>query len=140
FWFHLAAGVLAGVIILVMSVTGVLLTFERQTLDWADRHNAQVIPPPGATRLPLAGLIAQSGGTPAAVIVRSNPSEPVELVMSRDRTIYLNPYTGVVAGQPSKRAHAFLLAVRDWHRWFAMSDATHKSTQPIYDAANVLFF
>jgi|GEM_PF-2469048 len=36
FWLHLIAGVAAGVVILVMSVTGVLLTYERQILAWED--------------------------------------------------------------------------------------------------------
>ena len=139
FWLHLTAGLVAGILILVMCVTGTLLTFERQTLDWADRHAARVTPPPGATRLPVADLIAKSGGTPAAVIVRSNPTEPVELVMGRDRTIYVNPYTGEQTGTPSARAHAFFISLRAWHRWIAISDSTHKNSQPIYDAANVLF-
>jgi uncharacterized iron-regulated membrane protein len=140
FWLHLAMGVVAGVIIFVMCVTGALLTFERQMLDWIDRHDARVIPSAGAGRLPLSDLVAKSGGTPAGIIVRSDPAEPVELVMGRDRTVYLNPYTGAVTGQPSKSAHAFFQGVRAWHRWVAMSDSTRKKTQPIYDAANVLLF
>jgi len=132
-------GVIAGVIIFTMSVTGVALTFERQVLDWADRRDARSTPSPGAPRLPLADLIAKSGGTPSAVVVRSDPSEPVELIMGRDHTIYLNPYTGTVTGEPSKRAHAFFQSMRQWHRWVAMSDSARKNTEPIYDAANVLF-
>ena len=139
FWCHLTAGVVAGAIILVMCVTGVLLTFERQMLDWADRGNARVLPPPGAGRLPLADLIARSGGTPAMMVLRSDPAEPVEITMSRDRTIYLNPYTGEASGQPSKRAHEFVLSVRNWHRWVAMSDVARKETEPVYSAANVIF-
>src|SRR5215212_303454 len=34
FWCHLAAGVTAGIVILIMSVTGVLLTYERQVEGW----------------------------------------------------------------------------------------------------------
>jgi hypothetical protein len=60
FWLHLGAGVVAGIIIFVMSITGVLLTFERQMTDWADRHAARVIPPAGASRLPLSDLIAKA--------------------------------------------------------------------------------
>jgi len=60
-------------------------------------------------------------------------------VMGRDRTIYVNPYTGAETGTPSKSAHAFFQTTRAWHRWFAMNETTHKNTQPIYDAANVLF-
>jgi hypothetical protein len=35
FWSYLTAGVIAGVVILVMSVTGVLLTYERQLIAWS---------------------------------------------------------------------------------------------------------
>ena len=37
FWAHLAVGVCAGLMILTMSVTGVLLTYERQLIEWSDR-------------------------------------------------------------------------------------------------------
>ena len=37
FWLHLVAGIIAGAVVLVMSVTGVLLAFERQMVEWADR-------------------------------------------------------------------------------------------------------
>ncbi len=132
-------GVVAGAAILVMCVTGALLAFERQTLDWADRGSARVTPPPGASHMTLADLIAKSGGTPAAIVVHSDPAEPVEMTMGKDRTVYLNPYTGAVNGQPSKRAHAFFISLRNWHRWVAMSDGSQKTTEPIYAAANVVF-
>lgn len=138
FWLHLVTGLIAGLMIFVMCVTGALLTVERQTLDWADRHDARVVPMPGAKRLALFDLIAKLGGPPSAVTLRSDPSEPVEVVLGRS-TVYVNPYTGAITGQPSKRAHEFFEDLRAWHRWIAISDATHKNTQPIYDAANLLF-
>ncbi len=137
FWLHLVTGLMAGLFIFVMCVTGALLTVERQTLDWADRHDARVVPAEGAKRLSLSDLIAKLG-TPSAVTLRSDPSEPVEVALGR-RTVYINPYTGAITGQPSKRAHEFFEDLRAWHRWIAISDATHKTTQPIYDAANLLF-
>jgi uncharacterized iron-regulated membrane protein len=39
FWLHLTAGATAGVIILVMSLTGVLLAFERQIIAIAERES-----------------------------------------------------------------------------------------------------
>ena len=36
FWSHLVAGVTAGIVILMMSVTGVLLTYERQIVAWME--------------------------------------------------------------------------------------------------------
>ena len=32
FWLHLTAGLLAGVVVLIMSATGVLLAFEKQVV------------------------------------------------------------------------------------------------------------
>jgi uncharacterized iron-regulated membrane protein len=55
FWLHLVAGVVAGVIILVMSATGVLLAYEKQISAWAD--GCRVVPPePGAQRLGVEAL------------------------------------------------------------------------------------
>ena len=36
FWCHIPVGIIAGLIILIMSVTGVLLAYERQITAWAD--------------------------------------------------------------------------------------------------------
>ncbi|MEQ1573862.1 MAG: PepSY domain-containing protein, partial [Vicinamibacterales bacterium] len=58
FWFHLSAGVTAGLVILLMSVTGVLLTYERQMVAWADRSAAALPPAPDAVRMPVEQLLA----------------------------------------------------------------------------------
>lgn len=138
FWFHLTTGVIAGIIVFVMCVTGALLSFERQTLDWINRHEARVIPPTGSTRLPVAALIAKSGATPDGVLIRSDPTEPVEIYMPDGRTIYMNPFTGAITGAPSKQALAFFQSIRQWHRWVAINKSTRDNTRPIYDAANLL--
>ena len=58
FWIHLTAGSVAGLVILVMSVTGVLLAYKRQIINWADR-GFQSQPAPGAQRLPVDELLAK---------------------------------------------------------------------------------
>jgi uncharacterized iron-regulated membrane protein len=59
FWLHLVAGVVAGTVICVMSVTGVILAFERQIVAFAERHARTVEPPaPGAPRLGPDALVA----------------------------------------------------------------------------------
>ena len=37
FWLHLNIAITAGSVILVMATTGVLLAFEPQLVDWAER-------------------------------------------------------------------------------------------------------
>jgi uncharacterized iron-regulated membrane protein len=44
FWCHLFCGVVAGIVILTMSITGLLLTYEKQFLFWADTRNHDIRP------------------------------------------------------------------------------------------------
>ncbi len=59
FWMHLAAGVFAGVVVLIMSVTGVALTYEKQMLEWADRRAWSAPSPAAATPLSPETLLAR---------------------------------------------------------------------------------
>ena len=58
FWPHLIAGVIAGAIILLMSVTGVILTYERQLIAWSD-SGFKSKPAPGAARLSPEALLTK---------------------------------------------------------------------------------
>ena len=78
FWIHLTAGLLAGVVVLVMSATGVLLAFEKQLVYYADTRNISLTPPPSATPLPIDALLARVRATglvaePSLVTVRRIP-------------------------------------------------------------------
>ena len=65
FWLHLTAGLLAGVVVvLIMSATGVLLTFEKQLVYYADTRTHQ--PDAAAVRrapLPIDALLARVRAT-----------------------------------------------------------------------------
>ena len=58
FWPHLIAGVVAGAVILVMSVTGVVLTYERQLIAWSNSDYRSVPPSAGAPRMPVEDMRA----------------------------------------------------------------------------------
>src|SRR6266550_1047300 len=58
FWIHLTAGGLAGLVILTMCVTGVLLSVEKQITNWAERDVRRVNPLADAPRLPMGTLLA----------------------------------------------------------------------------------
>jgi len=61
FWLHFGTGVAAGLVIGVMSVTGVLLAFERQIVASAERDVRTVQPPvSGMSRLDLDALITKA--------------------------------------------------------------------------------
>lgn len=145
FWCHLVAGVAAGLVILLMCVTGVLLTYERQLIYWADTRGYQVQPPsPAAERLGVESLLAgaqaaRPGAT--AVTLRADSSAPAEVAFGREGTLFVNPYTGAVLGGGSPGVRAFFRSVTDWHRWLGASGegAGRGVGRAVTGASNLVF-
>ena len=86
FWSHLACGLCAGIVVFIMSVTGVMLTYEKQLLAWADRSAAQIQPPPAAalvnTSTALDSVRARfPDRTPTALTRRSDPRAPITVTL-----------------------------------------------------------
>src|SRR5882757_7544518 len=85
FWLHLAAGCTAGVVILVMSVTGILLAFERQINNWMD--TPAVLQGQAGAEQPMllnsvvASLAENGQGVPTQLVVRNGPANPVRPVL-----------------------------------------------------------
>ena len=143
FWTHLVAGVTAGIVILVMSVTGVLLTYEKQLVAWAEQL-PETAAPAGASRLPLETLLASAraarpDGTPTTVTVKADPRAPVVVAFGRDGQLLVNPYSGTVIGEGARTLRAFFRSVIDWHRWLAMSGEQRATGRAITGAANFIF-
>ncbi len=141
FWTHLLAGVTAGLVILIMSVTGVLLTYERQMTAGADGYFVSR-PTPDARPLGTEALaaLAREGrrGELAAITLRSEPA-PATFSFGRESTVFLDPYTGQVLGEGSKRARAFFHVVTDWHRWLAAESDSRPLGRAATGAANLAF-
>ena len=145
FWAHLVCGVVAGVVILLMSVTGVALTYEKQMLEWADQRAHPWVPPSaGARPLPpetlLAAVVAaRPGVAPAGVTRRADPAAPVTVTLDGNRALLVHPYTGAVLGEPAPGLRAFFRATTNWHRWLALDGASRATGRLVTGVANVLF-
>lgn len=144
FWLHLATGVAAGLVILIMSVTGTLLMYERQILEWADRGYRSGPPGPEAARLPVETLAAlaieaRPGARPSSVTLQSDPEAPAGIGLGRGRNVYLNPYSGRVLGEGSKPARDFFRVVTDWHRWLGAGEENRKLGKAVTGACNLGF-
>lgn len=50
FWSHLLAGLIGGVVIFLMSATGVILMYEHQMVEYAERGVREVVPPSANAR------------------------------------------------------------------------------------------
>ena len=144
FWLHLPVGVIAGLVILNMCVTGVLLTYEKQITSWADTRGYRSAPPATQTQhLPVETLIANArdarGANPTAVTLKSDPSAPAEIGFGRETTLFVNPYTGAILGEGSHRVRSFFRGVTEWHRWLGAKGDNRNVARAITGACNLGF-
>lgn len=143
FWTHLGIGSLAGIVILLMSITGVLLAYERQVMSWVDRAARSAPPRPGASRLPMDAMLtrvsSQHNGTPSAVTLRVDAAAPAEVSFGRDHVFLVDTYTGRVLGESSATARLFFQKVENWHRWLGASDEHRAGARAVTGACNLGF-
>jgi uncharacterized iron-regulated membrane protein len=144
FWTHLTAGAVAGLVILIMCVTGVLLTYERQLYAWYDRGFQSAAVPAGATRLPMADLLARvqaqaPDAAPASVTIDARADAPVTIVAGT-RTLYVDAYSGHVLGESrAQGVRRFMSSVKAWHRWLAVEGDGRPSARAVTGWSNLLF-
>src|SRR6185437_5159486 len=143
FWIHLVIGCAGGAVILVMSITGVLLRYQRQVTNWFDNDLRAAPPRERAARLPmetmLAGIYSQNGPKPSAIVLRSDPAAPVEVSYGGDRVLFVNSYTGSVLGEGSRSARSFFRTVEDWHRWLGAGNEHRAAARVVTGACNFGF-
>ena len=144
FWCHLPVGVIAGVVILIMCVTGALLAYEKQITSWADTRGYRSAPPAAEARhLPVETLVAKArearGANPSAVTLKSDPAAPAEIAFGREATLFVNPYSGQVLGEGSQRVRSFFRTVTDWHRWLGAKGDNRNVARAITGACNLGF-
>lgn len=144
FWLHLAAGLIAGLVIGVMCATGAALAFEKELVAWAERDARRVDIPASSARLPLAELTrrvrtAHPAARPTAVIVSADPRAAVTFQLGRDGALYADPYTGAIRTPASTRVRDFLHTLEEWHRWLALGDDRRPIGKAVNGAGNLAF-
>lgn len=127
----------------MMSVTGVLLTYERQMLAWAERDLRVEIPadapPLGVQALLVAAGKQDPSFAPSSITFQSDRRAPVLLSAGRAESRRANPYTGELIPQAESALHGFFDAVTGWHRWFNVSDENRDAARAITGASNLMF-
>jgi len=144
FWMHLIAGVAAGVVVLIMSITGVALTYEKQMLEWADRGAWTAPSPADARHLPPETLLAkaaaaQPGLAPTGVTLRANAAAPATVTFQGNKSLLIDPYTGTIIGEPPAGLRSFFRTMTVWHRYLALEGASRSTGKAITGAANLGF-
>ena len=145
FWMHLAAGAIAGAVILVMSLTGALLALKPQILAAVDA-DVRAIPAPaaGAARIGVQTMLdrvreAAPRAQPSAITLQADPTQAASIALGREGTVYADPYTGRVTGSGSARAQAVFRSIEDWHRWLGASDENRAAARSVTGVCNLAF-
>ena len=143
FWPHLAAGITAGVVILVMSVTGVVLTYERQLVAWSDSQYRSTVPAQGASRLPVETLLltirTEHPDIAANALTVGSAADAPVMVAVPQRTLYFDAYSGRLLGEGSQSMRRFMSETRAWHRWLAVDGDGRTAARFITGWSNLIF-
>ena len=141
FWMHLACGISLGLVVFTMSLTGVVLTYEKQISRWADGYDIQ---PPSAEAKPLgpAALLQQAqlktGKSPTSIQFRSSPDEPVRVSFGRE-AVMLDPYSGATLSEGATGVRSFFRTMIVWHRWLGQTGDGRAVGKAITGACNLGF-
>jgi len=147
YWFHLSLGLVAGLFIGLMALTGAALSFEKELINWAERDTLQVAQPgPEAARLDLGELIQRlrtekPGVEIGAVTVYSDPNSAVVVNTGRNSPpLGIDPWTGKILEGSSHRMRDTLHAAEELHRWLALGGTGRDTGKLITGSACLLFF
>lgn len=141
FWAHLVVGVAFGLVILLMSTTGVVLTYERQIISYME---SRAVEKPADAQLlsvdELATAVLANGGQPGnSLVLPRQDGAPATLSVSRRENHLLNPYTGERIDNAAEGTKSFFGTVTALHRWFALTGENRSLGRAVTGAANLGF-
>jgi uncharacterized iron-regulated membrane protein len=153
FWLHLVCGVVAGLVIGIMSFTGTALAFEKQLVAFAERDARRVTPPSAdAKPLPLDELARRIRAQrpdhrPSGFVITRDPRAAIALSAggrgggggATAAALFANPYTAELREAASPRTSAFLRTMRSWHRWLGVEGEHRNVARAATGAGNLAF-
>jgi uncharacterized iron-regulated membrane protein len=145
FWLHLVAGLLGGIVIFIMCVTGALLSFEKDIAEFAERDMRFVAQPANSPRLTAQEVLARVGAAkpnakPSALALPSNkPNAAWQVSLGREGQVFVNPFTGEITGEGATGWRSFFRTMTDLHRWVALSGDGRPVGKAITGACNLMF-
>ncbi len=124
-----------------MSVTGVLLTYERQIIAWAEKDFYSAVPtetsPLAIDEIILTNRDNMGDRDLRSVKIFNDPEAPV-IVRGGDY-FYINRYSGEILGNGPKAVKYYLSEIRELHRWLRFSGENRNRARVFTGAANLMF-
>ncbi|MCG2429555.1 PepSY-associated TM helix domain-containing protein [Aequorivita xiaoshiensis] len=138
---HLWLGVGSGIILLIICLTGTILTFEEEIKSvFAE----EITVSPTETKLPIEQLAQKliSEGEVMRVSIRPEPTKPYEFSVKtnkndrRGTTFFVDQYKGEYAKKPENPLDGFFMANFKLHRWLLLDISIGR---PIVGISTIIF-
>lgn len=144
FWLHLITGVLSGIVIFIMCVTGALLSFERNIIEFAERDARTVAVPDDPVRLSpqviLNGLReVRPEVKPSGMSIVNADDAAWTISLGREGQLFVDPYTGAITGEGNKIVREVMSELRSWHRYIGLGGGAREAGKAVTGAGNLLF-
>jgi uncharacterized iron-regulated membrane protein len=144
FWSHLACGLCAGIVVFIMSITGVMLTYEKQLLAWVDRNAAQIQPPPTAASVNVSTALRSVRARfpdriPTTLTRRADPRAPITVTLDGGQIVLVHPYAGTVIGEAPSAMRTVFRTATEWHRYLAGTGEYRAIGKAITGGCNLMF-
>lgn len=137
FWLHLLTGVVVGVVVAFLAVTGCILSFRAQMIRIAE--HAFVVSKPSASHLCLAPshVLMNSArlgyGEPTSWTLYAD-QRPAELIFPHGRVLLVDACNGMVLDTNAGRLRSFFDQVHDLHRYVALVGTKHENLRAFKNA------
>lgn len=131
-WLHLWLGIVSGIVVLIVALTGTLLVFEEELEHTFHAKFFYVDTPAHAVRLPLDQLVAtvqekHPGYQRGNIVITPEKDRSVVFLLQKDNKrssllyVAVNPYTGrIIETLPASRR--FFTIVLQLHRYLCMGE------------------
>ncbi len=142
FWSHLVVGICTGIIIFIMSATGVLLTYEKQIIDW-DEARYSIVATQGEKTLTtdqVLNIAREKHPEENHIYIHwfNEKSRAIPIWAGNHRYL-LSPYSGKVLQTGESTIVELLHFITELHRWLAMELEEDSFAKEITAYSNLFF-
>ncbi|MDQ8194964.1 PepSY-associated TM helix domain-containing protein [Coraliomargarita sp. SDUM461004] len=141
---HLCVGVVAGLIIGLLCLTGAVLAFEDDFIAAAEKDSVILELAAAAERKAIDELVrmaqeAEPDAIFSQIVIASEPSTAWRLNIGRRDFRYLNPYTGEIWQSEAQGLRDFFFFNFELHRWLVLQGDSRDTGRMITNVANLGF-
>jgi len=142
FWLHLVTGLTVGLVVAFLAITGSIMAFQAQMIDWAER-DFRISSPQEQPCVAVSTVLEKAAdfehGEPMSLTLYSDRSRPAEVAFGGSGVVLMNGCDASVIGHGANGLRRFFDATRDLHRWVALNGVRHETLRHIKNGAVVAF-